>query len=179
MENMEQENQQKTSESFLFEGSVPASFLDLLQHIDSENSLKANILTAICGAFLVLGFPQIDISDGIMNLHNIGWAVIIFGSMLTILSSLIAIKPRNKANKHMNLYYPGSYVGKISRDEYVVRFKEMFRNDGLVLDELAKELYAYGTIVRGDAKRVEFSFYVLGLSLVFGGLILMMSIFII
>jgi len=99
--------------------------------------------------------------------------------MLTILSSLIAIKPRNKANKHMNLYYPGSYVGKISRDEYVVRFKEMFRNDGLVLDELAKELYAYGTIVRGDAKRVEFSFYVLGLSLVFGGLILMMSIFII
>ncbi len=160
--------QQYTERSASAWGVLRAKLL-LLNHIDQENHEKANYVIAGTGIVLAVALSQLNIEEsatGITgDLINVGWLVIAFASLLALLFSMVAVQPmkptKDRDKERVNLYWPGSYLPQLSREEYARRLKETMQSDDMIIEEMAHELYDYSNDeIMPKLKKVKFATYV-------------------
>jgi hypothetical protein len=161
------------NESTEVAGGIASSLVEMLTHIDGENSSRANVLIGICSVLLTLVLPKLqDAGIFLLDWDHAGWLIIATGALVSVINAVFAFKPSVYSPKrHLSLFYPGSYLRRLTKEQYSEHLVQMFQHDRNLLTELSYELYNYGGIVIAQAKRVERSIYILVGSLTAGAVL--------
>ncbi len=151
--------------------------LDLLNHIDNENHQKANFVIAADGVLLAVSLSQLNFDkapEALFNVANVGWLVIAAAALISIIAIMVAVQPLTmKRGGRINLYWPGSYVDRLSKDEYVEQVKEMLSTDEDIVEEASREMYEYSEDeIIPKLRKVKVSTYVLVTGLMIGTLLI-------
>lgn len=152
--------------------STAQALLEQLNHMDSENSSRSNVIIGIGSVVLTLVVPRLEVVPGTPGWGAAGLVVIAAGALLAVVNAVVTLKPAGYSSKHaLNLMYPGSYLRRLSKGEYGERLVQLFQHDRTILTALAHELYAYGGTVMTQSKRLERSIMILVVSLALGALL--------
>jgi hypothetical protein len=164
-------NRIDANDSSQLAGSTAQALLEQLNHMDSENSSRSNVIIGIGSVVLTLVVPRLEVAPGSAQWGAAGLVVIAIGALLAVVNAVVTLKPASYSSKHtLNLMYPGSYLRKMSKGEYAEKLVQLFQHDRTILTSLAYELYAYGGTVMTQARRLERSIYILVSSLALGAL---------
>jgi len=158
------------NESTEVAGGIASAMLEMLNHIDGENSSRANVLIGIGTVLMTLLLPRLQEAGAFaVDWDHAGYLVIAVAALAAILNAVFAFKPSVYSPKrHLSLFYPGSYLRRLSKEQYSEQLLMLFRHDRELLGELSRELYNYGGVVITQAKRVERSIYILVWGLILG-----------
>lgn len=158
------------NESTEVAGGIASAMLEMLNHIDAENSSRANVLIGIGTVLMTLLLPRLQAAGKLaLDWEHAGYFVIAGAALASIVNAVFAFKPSVYSPKrHLSLFYPGSYLRRLSKEQYSEQLLLLFRHDRELLSELSHELYNYGGVVISQAKRVERSIYILIIGLIVG-----------
>jgi hypothetical protein len=152
------------------------TFLGLIQHIDTQNSGRASALIGISSFLIAFAVPHFE-SGASLSWNNTGWAIICLGAFLAVVNGILVFKPTlHDARKRLNLFYPGSYLRRLSRDEYHTQFSALLESESHLREHFAQELYDYGAVVKSSSQHLERAMMLFAIDVLAGAGILIINV---
>jgi len=144
-------------------GATSRGLLDILIHIDRENSSRSHVVIGFSSAVLALVVPRMPAALDDVTWGTAGFIVLCLSSLGAVLSAVATLRPTGDArNAPLNLFYPGNYLHQCETpDLYAQHLAALFQSEDRILEAFAKEPHIYGKTVMKQAKYLERSILIL------------------